>query len=277
MEFNLQPELEARFPGPQRFDQVLALEGTVLRELEGRRTLRFEVDGRGYYAKLHTGVGWHYILRHLLSLRIPVVGARDEFLAIRALEPLGVPTMRVVGYGCRGLNPARRQSFVLTEELTHMVNLEDLSREWKTTPPPPALKRTLIEQVSWIARTLHRNGLNHRDFYLCHFLLDETSITPPYSSAQLRVHLIDLHRMQRRSATPRRWVIKDLGGLFFSAMDSGLTRLDFLRFIRGYEGRPLPTLSRARLRFWQAVHRRATRLYCRIHKRPPILPDRLVG
>ena len=32
------------------------------------------------------------------------------------------------------------------------------------------LKRVLVQRIATIARTLHGAGMNHRDFYLCHFL-----------------------------------------------------------------------------------------------------------
>ena len=86
-----------------------------------------------------------------------------------------------------------------------------------------------------MARKMHRAGINHRDFYLCHFLMDE-----PLALDQAPVlHLIDLHRAQIRQNVPRRWLVKDLGGLLFSAFEKGLTSRDLLRFMRLYSDRPL--------------------------------------
>src|SRR5690606_4611652 len=51
--------------------------------------------------------------------------------------------------------------------------------------------------------------------------------------------LIDLHRAQVRPSVPRRWRDKDLAGLYFSALDIGLTRRDRLRFLKHYFQRPL--------------------------------------
>ena len=74
--------------------------------------------------------------------------------------------------------------------------------------------------------------------------------------------LIDLHRAQIRLAVPRRWLIKDLGALWFSATDTQPTRRDAYRFIRAYTGRSLrEELSDAsRAAFWQEVSERARRL-----------------
>jgi heptose I phosphotransferase len=213
------------------------LQGQVLRELEGRRTLRTEVAGRGYYVKLHRGVGWGEIFKNLVTARLPVLGAEQEWLAIRRLTELGVDTMKAVAFGRRGSNPARLESFIVTEELAPTVSLEDYCRDWPTIPPTPALKRALIARVAEMAGRMHRGGVNHRDCYICHFLLHTD---PPPSPTRLRLSLIDLHRAQvRPGPAPRRWRDKDLAALHFSTLEIGLGARDRLRFLRAYFDRPL--------------------------------------
>ena len=55
------------------------LEGKVYREVAARRTLRVMLGERAYFAKLHFGVGWGEILKNLVTARLPVTGARNEF------------------------------------------------------------------------------------------------------------------------------------------------------------------------------------------------------
>ncbi|MBV6409478.1 MAG: lipopolysaccharide core heptose(I) kinase RfaP [Burkholderiales bacterium] len=223
--------------GQDAFQAARALQGKVLRELEGRRTLRTEVAGRGYYVKLHRGVGWGEILKNLVTARLPVLGAEQEWLAIKRLTELGVDTMKAVAFGRRGSNPAKLESFIATEELAPTVSLEDYCRDWPTNPPAPALKRALVARVAEMAGRMHRGGVNHRDCYICHFLLHTE---PAPSPAALRLSLIDLHRAQvRAGAAPRRWRDKDLSALHFSSLEIGLTARDRLRFLRAYFGRPL--------------------------------------
>ncbi|MBE7422477.1 MAG: lipopolysaccharide core heptose(I) kinase RfaP [Zoogloeaceae bacterium] len=223
--------------GQDAFQAARALQGKVLRELEGRRTLRTEVGGRGYYAKLHRGVGWGEIFKNLVTARLPVLGAEHEWQAIRRLAELGVDTMKAVAFGRRGSNPAKLESFIVTEELAPTTSLEDYCRDWPARPPAPALKRAIIARVAEMAGKMHRGGVNHRDCYLCHFLLHTE---PPPSPAVLRLSLIDLHRAQIREGTaPRRWRDKDLAALHFSTLEIGLTARDRLRFLRAYFGRPL--------------------------------------
>lgn len=238
----LDPAFARLWAGRDPFGAVEALQGQVFRKLEGRRTLRTEVEGRGYFVKIHRGVGWGDIFKNLLSLRLPVLGAGNEWRAIRRLTELGVGTMRAAAYGERGANPARRHSFIVTEELAPTVSLEDFCRDWPQVPPPPRLKRALIARVADMARRMHEGGVNHRDFYLCHFLLH---LEPAPAADALRLSLIDLHRSQVRGHTPRRWRDKDLAALYFSALDIGLTRRDKLRFLREYFPGPLrDTLAR---------------------------------
>lgn len=235
----LEEPLRTLWAGQDPFAAAEALQGEVLRALEGRRTLRTEIAGHGYYAKIHHGIGWLEILKNLLSGRLPVLGAGNEWRALERLHALGVDTMRAVAFAERGSNPARQHSFIITEELAPTVSLEDYCRDWRAVPPAPGFKRTLIRRVAAMARRMHEGGVNHRDFYICHFLLHL-----PVDTNAPRLSLIDLHRAQIREKTPRRWRDKDLAALYFSALDIGLTRRDFLRFLKTYFAAPLRDILR---------------------------------
>lgn len=258
MNFTLDPALRHHFSlSRNAFDQIMLLRGQVFRELEGRRTQRIELDGQGYFLKQHFGVGYKEIIKNLLQLRLPVVSAENEWLALHKLYELKIPTMRAVGFGSRGWNPATRQSFLLTEELVDMVSLEDLCLAWQTSTPSVKFKRALIKEVARMARVLHENGVNHRDFYICHFLIASNKI----ESEQPVLYLIDLHRAQIRKTTPLRWVIKDLAGLYFSSKDCRLTSRDLLRFIREYRNKPLKSVVAKESNFWERVKRRGDKTY----------------
>ena len=259
-----------RFKGRDPFEQIFALEGKVYREQIGRRTLRVTVEGKGYFAKLYRGVGWREIVKNFLYLRLPVTSAQIEWQAIKRLEKLGVKTMRLVGYGKRGRNPARIQSFIITEELVHTMSLENFCRPWPSSPPPFVLKRMLIMEVARITKKLHDRGMNHRDLYICHFLLHvPSSGLEQIESGGPTLYLIDLNRMQTRRRTLRRWRVKDIAALYFSSMDIGLTKSDLLRFVRAYADRPLRTSFRQDRNFWRRVGKRALRLYRKEHQREP--------
>ena len=248
--------------GRDPFVAADALQGEVLRALEGRRTLRTEIAGRGYFAKIHHGIGWGEIIKNLLSGRLPVLGAGNEWRALLRLKELGVDTMHPVAFGARGSNPARQHSFIVTEELAPTISLEDFCRDWPAVPPAPTFKRTLIRRVAEMARRMHQGGVNHRDFYICHFLLHL-----PVDPQAPRLSLIDLHRAQIRQQVPRRWRDKDLAALYFSSLEIDLTVRDQLRFLREYFNRPLREVLDAETALLAHLREESVRLQKRFHRK----------
>ena len=266
MKLVLAPQFAAQLPpGVDAFDYLMQLGGEIYRDVANRRTLRFTLNGKRYFIKAHDGVGWKEIIKNLLMLRLPVLGARNEWRAIQILQQLGVDTMKLVAYGERGWNPAHRQSFVITEALEETESLEDFCAHWESNPPASPsqlrLKRALISRVATIARRMHANGINHRDFYICHFLLDISVDVFKQPPEALRLSLIDLHRVQLRRRTPTRWVVKDIGGLYFSSMRIGLTRRDLFRFMKVYRDTTLRATLHEDGRFWSRCRLRACSLY----------------
>ncbi len=252
----IDPDIKVLFPQHALFNQMMALQGKVYRELENRRTQQIILNGKNYFIKQHFGVGWKEIFKNLLQFRLPIISAKNEWQALQRLQALQIPAPHVVGYGCHGVNPAKRRSFLLTRALPPHISLEDLCKQPTVSLQ---LKRQLIIEVARIARTLHENGMNHRDFYICHFLLDKQSLL---SGAQGPViYLIDLHRAAIRKKTPLRWIIKDLAGLYFSSKNSGLTQRDLLRFMREYRGKSLKQILIEEAVFWQRVKKRGDKLY----------------
>ncbi|MBN2645356.1 MAG: lipopolysaccharide core heptose(I) kinase RfaP [Desulfuromonadaceae bacterium] len=252
--------------GSDPFEQVFALQGEEFRNMDGRRTLRFELLGRSYFVKMYRGLGWGRILRSLLSFRRPpVLSAYNEWLAIQVLSKLGVETMTIVGYGEEGRSPASRRSFLITEDLRSTESLEDFCRNWPQNPPPVRLKRALIRRLAEVSRLLHDHGINHRDYYLCHFLLDVAAGREQVDADHFHLHLIDLHRVQFRKRVPRRWRIKDLASLYFSALEIGLTRRDCYRFMKEYQQQPLREIVGDRL--WSTIVEKAKKLQQRFYRK----------
>jgi len=254
------------------FAEAAALAGVVVRHKEGRETIRCTIDGAVYYRKFHRGVGWWEILKNLIQLRRPVVDASNEWLAINRLTELGIATLSAVAYGRRGANPATRQSFLITRELTGTLSTAEFTREWPNQPPPFALRRAMIARIATICRQLHGNGINHRDLYLCHFLLDLTRGEDSLQPGNVDFFVVDLHRAQLRPAVPRRWLVKDIASIYFSALDIGLGRRDVLRFLRVYYDAPLRQVLADNRAFFAAVRNKARKLYLRDFHREPVFP-----
>ncbi|ARN73894.1 lipopolysaccharide core heptose(I) kinase RfaP [Oceanicoccus sagamiensis] len=253
------------------FEKIKAIKGLVVRSKEGRTTQRFEIDNQGFYVKLHEGIGWKEVIKNLLQLRLPVTGASNEWLAINRFHDLGLDTLNAVAFGKKGFNPASQTSFVMTEELTQTISLAKYAERWPEQPPAFLHKKALIEKVAEISRIMHSNGINHRDLYICHFLLDIASGQQAQQAEAIRLFVVDLHRAQIRSQVPRRWLVKDVGSIYFSALDIGLTKGDVYRFLRGYYQMPLRDIFNNNGDFLSAVERRAVNLYRRDFKRTPVL------
>lgn len=237
----LKEPFATQWQGKDPFTEVRKLDGEVFRALETRRTLRFEMMGKGYFLKYHHGTTLKEVLKNLISLRMPVLGADREWLAIHRLKALNVDTMTGVAFGQKGVNPLRRTSFIITEDLSPAVSLEDFCAGWRAERPAFTVKRTIIARVAEMVRNMHRGGVNHRDCYICHFLLQ---LPLPANIADITLSMIDLHRAQIRRQVPRRWRDKDLIGLYFSSLDIGLTSRDIYRFLRIYFSMPLREILR---------------------------------
>jgi len=269
----LDPHLRAALPKEHTFESLLSIEGKEHRAVRNRRTVEFALDGRRYFIKIHRGAGWREVIKNLFYGRAPIVSAEPEWRAIEKLTATGVRTLKVAGKGLRGTAPAHLESFVVTHALDEMISLEDLTRDWCGAQGRTRvlLKRAILKRMAEMARRLHGAGLNHRDFYLCHFLVRDQDWGKWKPASPLELTLIDLHRVQIRARVPERWLVKDLGGLLFSAFDAGLTRRDLLRFIATYRQQPWREVLRREDRLWSKVWNNATRLYRPFHHREPPL------
>ena len=262
MELYVRGDIETEWGDKDPFEQVEKLQGEIYRNKEGRTTLQTSIAGKSYFLKIHRGIGWQEIFKNLIQLRLPVVGASNEFQAAEQLAALGVDTLTTAAYGKKGLNPAKQYSFILTDDLVDTISLEDYCADWARNKPSFVHKKALIELVANVSRIMHQAGINHRDYYICHFLLAKSSLATP---AQPKCFLIDLHRAQLRNKTPFRWAVKDIAGLYFSAMDIGLTKSDLLRFAKIYQGVTHARDLSLQATFWSEVKRKAEQLYHKVH------------
>jgi len=251
-------EVDANFQkklgGEKTFQYFMNIQGELYRNMNGRKTLRFYLGEDGFFIKQHFGIGWKEVFKNLSQLKLPVIGAKTEYKAINYLHALGIDTMDIVGFSQKGINPAALKSFLITKELDNTTSLEDYCAHWPEQASSYREKQVLLKKVAEIVKTMHENGLNHRDLYICHFLLRKKTEEAEDDS---RLFLIDLHKAQIREKVPERWLIKDLSALYFSAMHIGLTNRDFLRFVRIYRGQTLRNIFSIEADFWQKVARKA--------------------
>ena len=208
-------------------DFMAFADGTRICHKRGRSVVRLELDGRAFYLKrnrLHPTETWKALSR----LRWPQLGARHEWDNILAVQAAGIPTVTPVAVGERSRFGVETVSFTVTEEL---YGAEPLNVVWRRDFAVPRSrgqireKNQLVKSVATLARRFHAGGMNHQDFYLNHFFL----------GADGTLYLLDLQRVQRRSRTARRYIIKDLAQLNYSTRVYGsFSNADRLRFFKEY-------------------------------------------
>jgi heptose I phosphotransferase len=111
-----------------------------------------------------------------------------------------------------------------------------------------------------VARRFHAAGFNHRDFYCCHFFIQELP------GPRFAIRLIDLQRVEQRHWLRRRWIVKDLAQLAYSAPRERIGRTLRLAFIKRYLG--VARLSPADKRFVRRVLRRQLAMQRRLGEHP---------
>jgi heptose I phosphotransferase len=193
-----------------------------------RITLRFTLDDggneRAFYIKRHGRSSWKEYLKPLLRLTWPILGARNEWNAILEFHAIELPTMTPIAFGESGSN-----SFLITEALENCEKLSKLNREGDGPAPlNPSVRSGLLREVARLTRKMHEAGLHHQDYYLGHLLRSQAD--------PKQLYIIDLGRVRKQRKLSRRWIVKDLAQLDFSADASPWERL---RFLREYLGRPL--------------------------------------
>ncbi len=273
-ELIVRDELKAVIGETNAFEFLASLPGQPMREVASRSTRLVQIGGQSYYCKYHHGVGWQEILKNLLIGRLAVVDASSERLASERLNEAGVKTLKVAAFGRRGSNPATRESFLLTDPVSPALSLEGLALCWQITRPEAAVRRALIRRVAKITRAMHESGVNHRDFYLCHLLLQTDSELSVHAIETARITIIDLHRAQCRERVPKRYLVRDLAGLYFSVMELGLSKSDRLRFLAAYFAAPLRQSLIEHDALLRRIERRAQGLFNKaVRKR--ILPSQI--
>jgi heptose I phosphotransferase len=244
--------------------------GQCLRVLEDRENWRLELPEGGkprrrVYLKKHHVRTWRSRLRAKLGAGPGDTAGRVEARNIRRLTADGIGCADLVAWGENLRTDGRIESFVLTEELRGYRPLDDFLEERFPAPSPNAktpadraLDR-LMREVAAVAGKLHRAGYNHRDLYCCHFFVKEIA------RGRFDVKLIDLQRVQHRRRFRRRWLVKDLAQLAYSAPRDRVRCTSRLAFVRHYLG--VRKLSPGNKRLIRAVLAKQRRMEHKIRAR----------
>jgi heptose I phosphotransferase len=245
--------------GLATFDAIMNFTGgqaakNLLRE---RTTTRLDlVDASGtmrtFFLKRHERPPLAEFVKPLLRFQRPIIGARNEWEAILRFHQAGIATMIPVALG-----ESSGRSFLLTAGIEGCCKLTEWMAARSSTLHNGELRtlRQIIAEVADVARTMHAAGFHHQDFYLTHLML------PQGGSSPRPIHVLDLGRVRWQRRLSRRWIVKDLAQLHYSA--SRVTASDGLRFLTRYLGRPIeeadrPLIGRV-LRKSRAIARHSTK------------------
>jgi heptose I phosphotransferase len=224
------------------FDSVMATtDGHCLRALDERENWRLQLriagrPTRAVFLKKHhicTGKTRRWAKR---GLRPPDSAGHTEARRVRQLSAIGINVMRLVAWGEKLQPDGLLESFVLTEELKGYTPLDHYLRQRFPQQGSSRSNRRdrdldrLIRQMAALARRFHRAGYNHRDFYCGHFFIKESE------PGEFQIKMIDLQRVQHRRRFRRRWLIKDLAQLSWSAVPDRVKCTQRLAFMRYYLG-----------------------------------------
>ncbi|MBE5253804.1 MAG: lipopolysaccharide core heptose(I) kinase RfaP [Enterobacterales bacterium endosymbiont of Blomia tropicalis] len=253
----LKEPFKSQWENKDVFAQVKQLQGETYRQVGTRRTIQFNFAEESYFLKYHSGTTIREILKNIVTLKMPVLGADNEWQAINRLKRHGIATMEGVAYGKKNWNPLNRESFIITEDLNPAISLEDFCQDWKVNRPSPSVKYTLIRSLASTVRRMHQIGINHRDCYLCHFLLKQSL---EGNEGEVDLFIIDLHRAQSRHHVPRRWRDKDLIGLYYSTLELGLNARDYLYFLKIYTGLDYSSVIKKEARLIKAALKKSQKI-----------------
>ncbi len=223
------------FAGPGWLDRIMAAEVIDrLFEKQGRSIARWTLtapDGRQLVVFLKR----HYVLprKHgLLAVLFPghawSPGLQEwDHLAWAAGHGLPVPRAVAAGelVGPRG----RLQSFIAIEELADMMPLHEavpLAERSLSAAEFGQWKASLTDELVRLSIGFHGRKVFHKDWYFCHFYIDETDTRRVPDRWEGRVRVIDLHRMARHRWTAPWRRAKDLAQLLYSSDVSGVSDED---------------------------------------------------
>jgi len=246
-------------------------EGKLLRALPDRENWRLEFHPahgqlRGAYLKKHHVRTWLTWLRARFGAGPGWTSGRREATNVAMLAECQIAAMPLVAFGERLGTSGLLESFVLTAELHEHRPLDDFVRDRFSVASTSGRCRrhgpwgVLLERVAEVARDFHRAGFHHRDLYACHFFVRENPM------GQFQVNLIDLQRARHRRWGRRRWLVKDLAQLLYSAPRERVSRGDLLAGALTYLG--VNRLGLTEKRFLRQVLAKARRMERRLGAAP---------
>ena len=132
-------------------------------------------------------------------------GAMHEWKAVLAFHEAGLSTMEPIAAG----RFKDGRSVVMMKGITNYQRASDLLPQLQGDR-----RRRLILAIAEVSGKMHSAKIAHQDFYLVHLFVKKDD-----ASNDFKVMPIDLQRLIIGPRFSRRWRVKDLGQLLYSAME----------------------------------------------------------
>jgi heptosyltransferase-2 len=153
-----------------------------------------------------------------------------ELENINKLAEVGINTPKVVAYGQQWGLFFEKKSFIISEKIPKAESLEQKLPSYFTddgTAENLKLRRAFITQLADFIKQFHKTSYRHRDLYFSHIFYSDSG----------DFYLIDLARAFKPIILRRRFQIKDIAQLYYSAPAENFSNTDRLRFYLSYIGR----------------------------------------
>ncbi|MHC4118130.1 MAG: lipopolysaccharide heptosyltransferase II [Planctomycetota bacterium] len=169
-------------------------------------------------------------LKNWLSARGRTSCGLLEFTVARQLAAFGIGTPKTVCYGEQWAGLFETRSFSITEKIPNAEALERKLPECfagQATSENLKLRRDFIARLADFVKEFHETGYRHRDLYFAHIFYDDDG----------KFYLIDLARAFKPIVLSRRFQIKDIAQIHYSAPGRHFSKTDRLRFFLRYSDR----------------------------------------
>ncbi len=196
--------------------------GETIKQIKARSVIKFEIrhnnKKRTFYIKRHNSefIGLSRLFPRLLPRRSLSQG-RLEFENICDFRKNNLPTVVPVAAGEKFSHFFWAKSFIITEDFSPFISLESLLEnrpQFLSGPKGENRKQILLKDIAVLARRMHQNGFNHRDFNATHILLNYNN-----GSDIPQIALFDLQRVEKRKYLRFRWKIKSIARLNYTLPD----------------------------------------------------------
>ncbi len=168
-------------------------------------------------------------LRNWLSARRRISCGFLDFEPANKLTIAGVNNPKIISYGEQWGIFFEKRSFIITERIPDADSLERKLPDCFNAPNTVEnlkLRRNFTTQLAGFVKKFHETNYRHRDLYLSHIFYADSG----------NFYLIDLARAFKPIIWRRRFRIKDIAQVYYSAPARYFSKTDRLRFYFGYTG-----------------------------------------